>query len=726
MATQLQLRRGTTSQVAAFTGANGEVVVDTEKKTLFVNDGSTAGGLEIARADFSNISASATLTLATLNATTLNTTNLDLTNLEVTNIKAKDGTSAGSIADSTGVVTIASAVLTTADINAGTFDGVVGGTTPAAGTFTTVSVDNITIDGTEIDLSSGDLTLDVAGEINLDADDGKIRFKDGGTEHLRFVMDNAGVVQLYSAVQDSDIKIQGNDGGSVVDALTFDMSEGGNAVFGKNVSINAAGASTPAPLQAFQVILHSGGGRRGTIYYNANNRIAFAALNASNTWESMEIEASDINFNTGGSSQTTALTLNSSQNAGLGVTPESWNSNFRALQIGPWGSLATTTSGNGESFRVNANFYNDGSAEKYLGTGYALMFKEGVTAGSFVFSSSQASGSADGSIASWYHSEIHNHSWAATLETTTSDGSDTYGVGLDAGGGGGSTARGAGLWVYGNEHGSYPGSLIAQMGESGTFRVHTGASGTERMRIFDNGSVGLGTAWNGTKDSVFKVMGNNSGWLSVYHNDGNGSNRYGIKIGCGSDNQAGTNYAMGFDNGDFTVNQGYITWSSGSVSYGAFTAHHPCVIPDADNDPDSPENAYPYGTLLETISLSYTQLEEADTERGIRYSVQKSSGAYSKKVLGAYGSSMNDAPHNPDNEHQALVLGDGHILCNNEKGNISVGDGICTSSTAGIGMKADKMAMIIGIAQEDVTFSGSETKLVAVQYGLQQFTPWAD
>ena len=122
MATQLQLRRGTTSQVAAFTGANGEVVVDTDKKTLFVNDGSTAGGLEIARADFSNISASATLTLATLNATTLNTTNLDLTNLEVTNIKAKDGTSAGSIADSTGVVTIASAVLTTADINAGTVD----------------------------------------------------------------------------------------------------------------------------------------------------------------------------------------------------------------------------------------------------------------------------------------------------------------------------------------------------------------------------------------------------------------------------------------------------------------------------------------------------------------------------------------------------------------------------------------------------------------------------
>ena len=72
------------------------------------------------------------------------------------------------------------------------------------------------------------------------------------------------------------------------------------------------------------------------------------------------------------------------------------------------------------------------------------------------------------------------------------------------------------------------------------------------------------------------------------------------------------------------------------------------------------------------------------------------------------------------------VVGDGHILCNGEKGNIAVGDGICSSATAGQGMKADKMAMIIGIAQASASFSGSETQLVPVQYGLQQFTPWTD
>ena len=42
-----------------------------------------------------------------------------------------------------------------------------------------VSIDNITIDGTEIDLSSGDLTVDVAGDIYLNADGANIVLQDG-------------------------------------------------------------------------------------------------------------------------------------------------------------------------------------------------------------------------------------------------------------------------------------------------------------------------------------------------------------------------------------------------------------------------------------------------------------------------------------------------------------------------------------------------------------------
>ena len=51
MTTALQLRRGTTDQHATFVGANGEVTVDTDKKTLVVNDGVTPGGTPLARED---------------------------------------------------------------------------------------------------------------------------------------------------------------------------------------------------------------------------------------------------------------------------------------------------------------------------------------------------------------------------------------------------------------------------------------------------------------------------------------------------------------------------------------------------------------------------------------------------------------------------------------------------------------------------------------------------
>jgi len=47
---QVKLRRGTTAQHAGFTGAEGEVTVDTDKDTVIVHDGSTAGGHELAKA----------------------------------------------------------------------------------------------------------------------------------------------------------------------------------------------------------------------------------------------------------------------------------------------------------------------------------------------------------------------------------------------------------------------------------------------------------------------------------------------------------------------------------------------------------------------------------------------------------------------------------------------------------------------------------------------------
>tara|TARA_R100000734_G_C3309950_1_gene100692 strand:- start:311 stop:1663 length:1353 start_codon:yes stop_codon:yes gene_type:complete len=61
MAKLLKLRRGSTSGHGSFTGAEGEVTVDTDKDTLVVHDGSTAGGHPVAAEDMANVSGTAIL-----------------------------------------------------------------------------------------------------------------------------------------------------------------------------------------------------------------------------------------------------------------------------------------------------------------------------------------------------------------------------------------------------------------------------------------------------------------------------------------------------------------------------------------------------------------------------------------------------------------------------------------------------------------------------------------
>ena len=102
-----------------------------------------------------------------------------------------------------------------------------------------LKADNITIDGTEIDLSSGDLTIDVAGQINLDADsNGLVTINDGGTQIGSFFK-TASTFSIKSDVQDKRLEIKGNDGGSEVVAVAFHMANAGQANFNDKIILNA-------------------------------------------------------------------------------------------------------------------------------------------------------------------------------------------------------------------------------------------------------------------------------------------------------------------------------------------------------------------------------------------------------------------------------------------------------------------------------------------------------
>ena len=94
-----------------------------------------------------------------------------------------------------------------------------------------VVVDNITIDGTEIDLSSGSLTVDSAANITLDCGTGELLFNNGGNGNLLKIQADSNNVNFIGMVQDKDLVFKGDDGGSTITALTLDMSDAGKAIF---------------------------------------------------------------------------------------------------------------------------------------------------------------------------------------------------------------------------------------------------------------------------------------------------------------------------------------------------------------------------------------------------------------------------------------------------------------------------------------------------------------
>jgi hypothetical protein len=77
MSIQVKFRRGSSAQHTSFTGANGEITVDTTNKTIRVHDGVTVGGVRIAK--FNEITAlSANLLSVTTNIVPQSNITVDL------------------------------------------------------------------------------------------------------------------------------------------------------------------------------------------------------------------------------------------------------------------------------------------------------------------------------------------------------------------------------------------------------------------------------------------------------------------------------------------------------------------------------------------------------------------------------------------------------------------------------------------------------------------------
>jgi hypothetical protein len=222
--TNLKAKDGTAS--ATIADATGVMTVASAVLTTADINGGTLdntviGGATAAAGTFT------TATATTGNITNVNATTVDATNVEVTNIKAKDGTAAATIADSTGVVTIPSAVLTTADINGGTVDNAaVGAGTPSTGAFTTLSSNSTTtLNGTTIPASKTLLvSTDIGSTVQgYDADTAKY---DDVTANFSGTLQNGGSnvlvdTDIGSTVLAYDSNLQG-----FVTAFTLPTTDG--------------------------------------------------------------------------------------------------------------------------------------------------------------------------------------------------------------------------------------------------------------------------------------------------------------------------------------------------------------------------------------------------------------------------------------------------------------------------------------------------------------------
>ncbi len=242
MAKLLKLRGGTTSQHGSFTGADREVTVDTDKETLVVHDGSTAGGHSLMRSDImqENLDVNGNSIVSSSNGNIAITPNgSGKVILDGLSHPTSDG-SAGQFLKTDGGGNLSFATVTGTTINNNADNRIITGSGSAN---TLEGETGLTYTSGTMAQASGDFTLDVGGDIVLDADGANVTIKDAGTSILD-IANNSSDVELTVSTADKNFKIKGTDGSSAITALDIDIAEAGLATF--NAGAVFGGSVLPA------------------------------------------------------------------------------------------------------------------------------------------------------------------------------------------------------------------------------------------------------------------------------------------------------------------------------------------------------------------------------------------------------------------------------------------------------------------------------------------------
>ena len=179
-----------------------------------------------------------------------------------------------------------------------------------------VVVDNFTLDGTTLALSSGDMTLDAAGRIDLSADDsGEIRFFDGSSMYGQ-IKDDDDRLKIQGLISNKAMLLVGNDGGSEVTMLSLDAENAGAATFNSTIAATGIDVTGIAKVGSGSF---DGGGVQHNYGSDANSRSWWAKTDT-HGYGDFALRQSTTKT---GSTYETKLLIDSSGNVGIGTTSPS-------------------------------------------------------------------------------------------------------------------------------------------------------------------------------------------------------------------------------------------------------------------------------------------------------------------------------------------------------------------------------------------------------------------
>jgi len=281
MSTQIQRRRGTTTEHNTFTGVEGELTVDTTKDTVVVHDGATTGGRPLLREDQANLPTSVTNGISVPSAN---------------NVAISTNGTGRLFVDASGNVGVGAASPSTLLTLAGSNDGSTNNNTlrfvdtdsSSSGTQESGRIEFFTSDSTQSGVHSyiAGQTADVSGN-------GAITFGTGlagsATERLRITSDG----KLGLGTSSPDVNLHVNSSGKTIAKISSSFSNSTTT----GLRIDTTGdSSTP------RIDFQKAGVSRGVIRF---------AHNATSSNE-------QFSFNVGGG--TDKLVITGAGNVGIGTT----------------------------------------------------------------------------------------------------------------------------------------------------------------------------------------------------------------------------------------------------------------------------------------------------------------------------------------------------------------------------------------------------------------------